>query len=202
MLERYRNIIFAVVVITIVSGVVALLTYRPAPVVITIVPPGPTATPLPPTPTATLGPVKVYVTGAVVSAAAVYSLAPGSRIEDAIKAAGGARSDADLTRVNLAETVKDGQQISIPVFSANATANPTEAKVKATATATESGPVRINTADATELERLPGVGPALAQDIITYRTKNGPFKSMADLDKVSGIGPAKLAEWAGLIDFS
>ena len=199
MLERYRNIIFAVVVIAIVGGVVALLTYHPAPVVITIVPPGPTATALP---TATPGPVKVYVTGAVASNAAVYSLAPGSRISDAIQAAGGARSDADLTRVNLAEVLKDGEQINVPVINTNPTASDTNVKVKATATATESGPVHINTADETELERLPGVGPSLAQQIIEYRTKNGPFKSMADLDKVSGIGPAKLAEWDGLIDFS
>ena len=194
MLERYRNIIFAVVVIAILGGVVALLTYKPAPVVINIVPPGPTATALP---TTTPGPVKVYVTGAVASNAAVYSLPPGSRVEDAIKAAGGAKAEADLTRVNLAEILKDGEQVNVPVFNANATAAP----VKGEKTATPSGPVHVNTADATELERLPGVGPSLAQQIIDYRTKNGPFKSMADLDKVSGIGPAKLAEWDGLIAF-
>ncbi len=199
MFERYRNIIFAVVVIAIVAGVYALLTYKPAPVVITINPPGPTATPLP---TATPGPVKVYVTGAVSSNAAVYSLAPGSRVQDAIQAAGGARADADLTKVNLAEILRDGEEINVPVVNTSPTTNNTDVKVKATATATESGPVHINTADATELERLPGVGPSLAQQIIEYRTKNGPFKSMADLDKVSGVGPAKLAEWDGLIDFS
>jgi competence protein ComEA len=194
MLERYRTIIFAVVIIAIVGGVIALLTYKPAPVVINIVPPGPTATALP---TATPGPVKVYVTGAVASSAAVYSLPPGSRVEDAIKAAGGAKPEADLTRVNLAEILKDGEQVNIPVFNFDATAVP----AKAEKTATPSGPVHINTADATELQRLPGVGPALAQQIIDYRTKNGPFKSMDDLDNVSGIGPSRLAQWEGLIAF-
>ncbi len=192
MLERYRNIIFAVVVVAIVGGVTTLLTYHPAPVVITIVPPGPTATPLP---TATPGPVKVYVTGAVVSNASVYSLPPGSRVEDAIKAAGGAKPEADLTLVNLAGVLKDGEQVNVPIFNPNATA------VKVKSTATESGPVHINTASTDELQRLPGVGPSLAQQIIEYRTKNGPFKTMADLDKVTGIGPSKLAEWDGLIVF-
>src|SRR5690348_13662037 len=116
MLERYRNIIFAVVIVVIVGGILELLSYHPAPVVITIVPPGPTATALPST---TPGPVKVYVTGAVVSNAAVYSLPPGSRVEDAIKAAGGAKPEADLTLVNLAEVLKDGEQVNVPVFNPN-----------------------------------------------------------------------------------
>jgi competence protein ComEA len=194
MLERYRNVVFAVVIIAIVGGVVALLTYRPEPVVIKIVPPGPTVTPQP---SVTPGPVKVYVTGAVASNAAVYSLPPGSRVEDAIKAAGGAKPEADLTRVNLAEILKDGEQVTVPVFNSE----PTTVKVKTEKTATPSGPVHINTADVSELERLPDVGPSLAQEIIDYRTKNGPFGSMADLDKVSGIGPSKLAKWEGLIVF-
>ncbi len=195
MIERFRNVIFGGVILAIVSGIVVLLTYRPAPVTITIVPPPPSATP---NPTNTPGPVTVYVTGDVAKPANNYTLPPGSRVLDAINAAGGANTDANLSEVNMAQILHDGDQINVPVIDPNA--KPT--RVKPQATATESGPVYINTAGVDELRRLPGVGPSLAQKIIDYRTKNGPFTTMDDLKNVSGIGPAKITEWAGLIDFS
>src|SRR5579859_369266 len=195
MIERFRNVIFGGVILAIGAGIVVLLTYRPAPVSITINPPPPTATPAP---SNTPGPVTVYVSGDVVNAPATYTLPPGSRVLDALNAAGGVNSDANLIDVNLAQVLHDGDQINVPAIDPNA--KPT--RVKPAATATQSGPVYVNSATAQELQRLPGIGPSLAQKIIDYRTKNGPFKTMDDLRKVSGIGPARISEWDGLIDFS
>ena len=197
MLERYRLVIFAAVIVAIASGIVALLTYRPAPTVITIVPPAPTVTPAP---TGTPGPLRVYVTGAVARPQKVYEVAPGSRVQDAITAAGGAMPDADLAKINLARTLRDGEQIEVPRL-VSSTGGGLAAGGPVKATETPGGPVRINTATAEELQRLPGVGPAMAQRIIDYRNEHGPFGSMADLDDVPGIGPAKVKEWEGLITF-
>jgi competence protein ComEA len=189
MLERYKNIIFAVVIIAIAGGIVALLTNRPAPVVITIIPPGPTATP---------PPMRVYVTGAVANPQ-MYTLPPGSRWQDAIDAAGGATQNADLQRINLAQFVHDGDKIEVPVASAN-TGGGSSSKTAVPA-AGPNFPIHINTATLEELQQLPGVGPAMAQRIIDYRNANGPFKSMGDLDRVSGIGPSRIKEWEGKIVF-
>jgi competence protein ComEA len=192
MLERYRYVIFGLTMIAIISGVVALLTNRPTPVAITIIPPLPTATP---PPSATPGPLHIYVTGAVVNPLKVYDLPPGSRVQDAINAAGGALTNADLARVNLAQVMRDGDQIHVPEV------NTDRAKSGADGTATPNGPVHINTATAEELQRLPGVGPALAKSIIDYRDQHGPFKRMSDLDDVPGVGPARLKDWEGKIAF-
>jgi competence protein ComEA len=194
MLERYKNIIFAAVIIVIVAGIVALLTYRPAPTVITIIPPAATGTPLP---TSTPGPVHVYITGAVAKPGTTHDLPAGSRVQDVITAAGGASSNADMVRVNIAQVVRDGDQIHVPTQIV-ATPKPGASNVPL---ATPNGPIHINTATEEELQQLPGVGPALAKEIAAYRKENGPFKSMEDLDKVPGIGPARLKEWEGKIAF-
>src|SRR5579859_5725665 len=195
MIERFRNVIFGGVILAIGAGIAVLLTYRPTPVTITIIPPPPTATPAP---SNTPGPVTVFVTGDVVNPPSNYTLPPGSRVLDAVNAAGGVNSDANLADVNMAQILHDGDQINVPAIDPNA--KPT--RVKPAATATRSGPVYVNTATLDDLERLPGVGPSLAQKIIDYRTKNGPFKTIDDLRKVSGIGPAKVSAWDGLIDYS
>lgn len=221
MLERYKNPIFVVIILAIVGGGAALLTYRPAATVITIIPPPPTVTPVP---SATPGPIIVYVTGAVVNSGKTYTLNPGSRIQDAITAAGGFTSDADTIHINLAQTVHDGDQINVstviqanpeasPVASSGtggivASDNPTTASTASTSTskssktkATKDDPVHINTATLDDLQRLPGVGPSFAQKIFDYRTQHGPFKSMSDVSNVSGVGPSKIKEWDGLIVF-
>jgi competence protein ComEA len=195
MLERFKYPIFAIIVVAIVSGIAVLLSYRPAPTIITIIPPGPTTTP---------HPLKVYVTGSVVNDPRTYDLPVGSRVEDALKAAGGPNPDADLSSVNLAQALYDGQKIEIPAKVAQVqadTANPDAATLKPAPTAIPDGPIHINVASPEELQRLPGVGPALAQRIIDYRTEHGPFKDMADLDNVSGIGESRLSEWDGKIIF-
>jgi competence protein ComEA len=118
----------------------------------------------------------------------VYQFDPGSRVVDAVERAGGARDGADLTLLNLAAPLVDGQQILVPKEGESAAAG---------GTGTATGPggvaiVNINTADETTLETINGVGPALATAIIQYRTEHGPFTSVDQLDDVSGIGPATL----------
>jgi competence protein ComEA len=142
--------------------------------------------------------VVVHVVGAV-AAPGVQRLPTGSRVIDAVEAAGGAAADADLSRVNLAAVLADGQQVVV--------LRPGEAP-PAAAGAGPSGPgaadgaggdsdgalVDINRASAAELEELPGVGPATAEAIIAHRDQNGPFASVDDLLDVRGIGEAKLEQ--------
>jgi competence protein ComEA len=116
----------------------------------------------------------------------VYAFEPGSRVIDAIDRAGGARPSADLTLLNLAAPLIDGQQILVQK---EGTAAPGTSGVPGVGGTTL---VNINTADQTTLETLNGVGPALATAIIQYRTEQGPFTSVDQLDDVSGIGPATL----------
>jgi competence protein ComEA len=109
-------------------------------------------------------------------------------VVDAVDRAGGAREGADLTLLNLAAPLVDGQQVLVPKEGQT---------VAVGGTGTTTGPggaaiVNINTADETTLETLNGVGPALATAIIQYRTEHGPFTSVDQLDDVSGIGPATL----------
>lgn len=185
---------FIIVAVLIVGGGAALLSTRPEPVQITINPPVPTATPLP---TGTPEPILVYITGAVESPEQTLSLPYGSRVQDAIDAAGGFTDDADLERVNLADIARDGMQIHVPV-------NVSETDDTGdTALPTPSGGevVYINSATAEDLETLPGIGPATAEAIISYRDENGPFADLDALDAVPGIGPSTLETLADLISF-
>ena len=133
--------------------------------------------------TATPGQCTVYVTGAVTRPETLLTLACGSRVQDAIRAAGGATDDADLSRVNLGQVLNDGDLVYVP---------PRHGEAIETPTPNHPPLIHINTATAAELETLPGIGPALAEAIITYREENGPFASLEALDDVPGIGPAKL----------
>lgn len=153
----------------------------------------------------------VYVAGKVKSPG-VYDLPPGSRVNDAIKAAGGALGSADLENINLAEKLTDGEQVYIaprgkvppPAMSgvrggsalvSSATSRSGESHERSGPTKLTKpgqGTVNINSASLEELQRLPGIGPAMAQRIIDYRTQNGRFKSVDELEEVRGIGPTKL----------
>jgi len=152
--------------------------------------------------------VTVHVVGAV-NEPGVYHLAAGARGDDALRAAGGARSNADLRLVNLAAPLVDGEQLVIPRIGERPP--PTTAASggrsggtggRSKASAGDTSPTRttlpliidINRANADELDRLPGIGPKTAKAIIEHRTRNGPFASVDDLLAVRGIGPATLAE--------
>jgi competence protein ComEA len=150
---------------------------------------GPSTTEAPGTTTATPpAALMVHVAGAVVEPG-VYELAGNARVRDAIVAAGGPTDSADWNALNLAAAVSDGVRVYVPEI--GEIVPPTSGGAPAPA-ADETSPVNVNVATATELESLPGVGPATATAIITERERNGPFLGVDDLDRVPGIGPAKL----------
>jgi competence protein ComEA len=142
----------------------------------------------------------VYVCGAV-RRPGVVRLPEGARVADAIDLAGGATGRAELSAVNLAAKVVDGQQIVVPergAVAAPAAATPAAASAGSAgaggaAPAAPGALVNINTASLQELESLSGVGPSTAQKIIDYRTANGGFSSIEQLMEVPGIGDAKFA---------
>ena len=141
--------------------------------------------------------VYVDVDGAVVSPG-VYRLKDGARVAQAIDAAGGLAPEADVTGLNRASKVTDGQKIHVPTVGEQQ-ASIAEAGVDGGASASSgvggaTGLVNINTASAEELQTLSGIGPSMAQSIIDERTKNGAFASVDDLMRVSGIGEKKLAK--------
>jgi competence protein ComEA len=115
----------------------------------------------------------------------VYEFSEGARVIDAIDAAGGARSGAVLEALNLAAPLTDGTQILVP-------REGQEGAAPAPVTGGAGGLVNVNSAIATELEELPGIGEVIAQRIIDYRTENGPFATVDELVDVSGIGDAIL----------
>lgn len=133
----------------------------------------------------------VHVVGEVL-APGVFELAVGSRVTDAIAAAGGATSAAELAGVNLARRLGDGEQILVP----NAEQAASAGNVQPSAA---PGVVNINTADLATLETLPGVGPALAQRIVSWRETHGPFTDVEQLLDVSGIGAKTIEPLRGLV---
>lgn len=126
-------------------------------------------------------PITVHVSGAVIRPG-VVTVGSQARIADVVAAAGGASRAADLSAINLAAPVRDGESIVVPETSPDGVSRAT----------TVSG-VDINGATSGELEALPGVGPVLASRIVAYRDANGPFATVEDLLDVPGIGEAKLA---------
>ncbi len=152
------------------------------------------------------GQIVVDVDGAVAHPG-LYKLPPGSRVQAALAAAGGLSPQADAHRINRAAKLHDGQKLY--VLSQGESAPPLAASngqgcegqsctsadgADAGSDAEGQGLVNINTANATQLTQLPGIGPAIAQKIIDYRTANGTITSVDDLTKVPGIGAAKLAQ--------
>jgi competence protein ComEA len=146
----------------------------------------------------------VHVIGAVLRPG-LYAFAEDSRVQDAITAAGGLTSDAQLEGINLAAKLEDGQQLNIPSGESGVAAPvlPTSGfrvLPPEQATATPSGDlININTASAEVLATLPGIGPTTAQRIVDYRTENGPFARIEDLLNVAGIGPATFDNISTLI---
>ncbi len=145
-------------------------------------------------PTATAAPIVVFVSGAV-RAPGVYTLPPGSRVVDALDAAGGPASDAASESLNQATLLSDGMQVHMPQQGQAAEPAPLTAAAPAAVAGGDGGSlasagalVRLNSATSAELETLPGIGPALAARIIEFREANGPFSSIEQLTEVKGIG--------------
>lgn len=137
----------------------------------------------------------VHVAGRV-NQPGVYMVLPGSRVIDAIRAAGGSTKSADLNSINLAVPLSDGQQIYVPAIGEKVPGNqsgPIPGGNADTSTQGISYPININTADLATLDLLPGVGPATAAAIISFRDQRGQFSSIEELQDVPGIGPAKFA---------
>ncbi|AEF94740.1 competence protein ComEA helix-hairpin-helix repeat protein [Desulfotomaculum nigrificans CO-1-SRB] len=153
-----------------------------------------------------VGPV-VHVDGAV-EKPGVYKLPPGSRVNDAVAQAV-ALPEADLSALNLAAPLKDGEKLVVarkgepanaPAVAQQPVRSGAAAGSAAPTTAQKStGLININTASSAELESLPGIGPTLANRIIQHRQANGPFQSIEDLKNVSGIGDKKFADLQHLI---
>jgi competence protein ComEA len=232
------------------GGVGLMAAHRPTPPPIVIMSPSSTAAPsvtassapavpasVPPTTPIPALETRYYVhVAGAVRNPSLYLLPPGSRVMQAIKAAGGPTSKADLDAVNLAEKVKDGEKIYIPnkapvtqaamvvppgnrighdssetsptpSVAAPTVSTPTKITKSAKGSTSKSnkltspsqGQININTAGTEQLERLPGVGPAMAGRILAYRQQAGGFQKIEELQEISGIGPKKYAKIAPLI---
>ena len=193
--------LLAVVILAFLGGLgVMSLRQRTTATPIEIIPP-PTDVPpatVAPTPEPTTGPLRVYVSGAVLNPA-VYTLPPGSIIDDAVRAAGGFAADADPVAVNLAQALVDGMQIYIPTLAEAVEAPPAISVPQPTAAPganrmggiTIGGLININLATQADLEMLPGIGPTTAEKIIAYREANGPFATIEAIMDVPGIGEGK-----------
>jgi competence protein ComEA len=183
-------IAFGVLLALVAAGVLLLLNSRPRGEPIRLLP-LPSSQPL------------VVQVGGEVANPGVYSLPPGSRVEDAIRAASGALPGANLELVNQAALIQDGELIWIPPV------QPTPIPERFSSTlpplntpevaVTPEFPINLNTATLEELEALPHIGQVLAQRIIEYRLANGPFQQVEDVQMVDGIGPGIYAEIQDLI---
>lgn len=157
--------------------------------VINLVTAPPRGTPIELSPPPSPAPIRVHVNGAI-NSPGVYTLVPGSIAQDAIDAAGGPTDSAMLLNINLASPLEDGELIYI--YSTDE--HQQDPHLSSTPSDPNTPKINVNTATASDLELLPGIGPSLAQSIVEFRGNNGPFETVEDLLDISGIGPAKLEE--------
>jgi len=159
------------------------------------------------TASAVAGAIVIDVVGAVRSPG-VVSLSARARVVDAIRAAGGALPTADLARLNLAAKLADGARVAVPQFGQPPPAvDPNAVSGNASGATNPSGgtptgagaPIDVNSAPIDQLETLPGIGPALAGAIVQERERNGPFRSVDDLNRVPGIGDGRLSQLRDLV---
>jgi competence protein ComEA len=191
---RLRATVGGAVVLLLVAGAAAVLSFAlNAPggsraIGFSGAPTAATAASSPPEPAAGT-PILVHVLGAVAEPG-LYPLADGDRIVDAVAAAGGFTDDADQAALNLARAVADGEQVYVPAMGEE----PPPAAAEE-----PGGLVNLNTADAAELETLPGLGPERASRIVEWREQNGRFSSVDDLLNVTGIGAKTVSGLAELV---
>ncbi len=182
-MKRWIDLALGVLVGVVLSGVAVAVAAPPRGKPVTLLPPPPTSTP---------APLVVDVAGAV-QHPGVYALPRGSRVRDAIVAAGGFRADAAQEIVNQAARLTDGLWIYVPFRDTPTPYRATPTPAPLGTIISPEARVNLNTATAAELEALPRIGPALAQRIIDYRREHGAFQTVDDLLAVKGIGPALLA---------
>lgn len=185
MRQQATTLLTGILIGLLVTGLLLLLLSQPRKYAVELQPP-PTSEPL-----------MIHVAGAVQNPG-VYELPLHAITADAIQAAGGADERANLDRVNLAASLKDNQQVFVP--NTSDTTDPGDTTPSASVTFS-SEKINVNTANVSDLDRLPGIGPALAEEIIKHRESSGIFHEAADLLDVTGIGPAKLEKISGLISF-
>ncbi|MCZ3387449.1 MAG: helix-hairpin-helix domain-containing protein [Actinomycetia bacterium] len=153
-----------------------------------------------PSPSASTSEVVIVDVGGAVRRPGVVELASGTRVVDAIEAAGGVRPTADTGTLNLAQVLLDGEQIVVPRRGvAPSAGDPGSVATPLPGATPPPGVVNLNTATEVELDVLPGIGPVLAAAIVEWRTQNGGFTSIEQLQDVSGIGPATFAELEPLV---
>lgn len=173
------SVVFAVVCSFLGAGILFLVIHSPQ------------GEPVRLLPAPTQAPLIVHIAGAV-GKPGVYSLPIGSRVMDAIQAAGGFLPDADQQSLNLAALLHDGSRISVSAIqtpSQETRAEQIQIQPTAFSPVTSDQPININTASLEELDRLPGIGPVTAQKIIAFREANGPFQQVEDIQNVPGVGP-------------
>jgi len=157
-------------------------------------PPSPSSSPSPDT----AGRIVVDVSGKV-HRPGVQSLPAGSRVADALRAAGGVRAGTDVTGLNRARVLMDGEQVAVGVPPAPAAPGTADGAAGAPGASGPAAPLSLSTATKEQLETLPGVGPVLAQHIIDHRTENGGFRSVDELRQVNGIGDRRFADLQPLV---
>ncbi|WP_455680843.1 helix-hairpin-helix domain-containing protein [Streptomyces mirabilis] len=158
----------------------------------------------PPSPAGSTGPAIVVDVSGKVRSPGLQRLPAGSRVEDALRAAGGVRPGANTEGLNRARLLVDGEQVLVgvpvavtgPVMGGGSSATGTGGSASGTA---PSAPVSLNTATVDQLDTLPGVGPVLAQHIIDYRTQHGGFRSVDELREVNGIGDRRFSDLQKLV---
>ena len=133
--------------------------------------------------------ITVYVTGAV-NKPGLVKLPEGARAAEAVNACGGLLPIADSEKINMAQSLKDGQQLKVPEWN-GVRAKADSSQFSPSKGTDNGGMVNINTADEKALDTLPGIGPAMAKRIIEYRETEGAFQSIEDIKKIRGIGEAK-----------